>query len=660
MVHIKNKFLFGIVFIFMISLVSALNQTYVQDNFDRANGALGTATNGEDWWSIAGSTNPVITSSQGRWEDTGTDPVAILNFTTTLLKDAYFCTDTKTSALGTSGNSGDIILRQGTTVTQRVEFTGGAPNSIRVFNKATTTSVGTWTTTTWYEVCFKLMNTTHFRMYLDGTDKGTYKNVNNVTVYADNVKLDSGGAGTGQVTLYENVSILKEANYTITAVNAINGTSVNSFSVYIQNGTTTNTYYTSSGSVDKIQLTSKRKYNITFFNTSLYVNRTYTDYNFSTSGNLEGQLYKKNSIIIQTYWVNGTYLHDTFDVNILSDSYSNSTTTNASGFLELHNLVPDYYLITVNKNTFYPINYYVNVTNGSFTQLNVYFVNTTLANEKTFYAKDSILLTPLPDTLLTFTRLINSSWVTIGQIEADGLGFGAIYLENGKTYRLLVEESNHTTKLMNLNTISSISSYDILLDPVSSLDFEEFYDLFNYYILPSGTTKLNRGNISFNITTSSVGSYLDWFAVYYNSTEFDNVTGSPAGGTAVIYLNTSNLSEYFKIQYLIKLDNHDIINRTVNYQVQQMTVNGSFVDIEEDDPFTTDKNRGIFASLIIVLSLLLVSRLFDIDRPDGSKSLNALALIVPIIFFIFIGFINGIIGGMVCTLLVFTLIPKGD
>lgn len=478
---------------------------------------------------------------------------------------------------------------------------------------------------------------------------------------------------TGSVDLTNHASLITGINITgdlyitespiyfmVTASDAVSGAEITSFNATLSNSIINYTFSTTDGLLITNLSIDSGDYNITV-RSSTHATDTFENID-SVIGIYNAELYKKNSIVIQTYWLNGTRLDNVFNVYFtnINASTITSSVTNTTGFLEETSLATAYYKIEVVNSNFNSRFFYVDLLYGSSVQINVYLTNSTNGEEKTFYTKDSILLTPLPSTLLTFTYLVGGSWVNVGQILSDGLGFGSIFLENSRTYKLLVEEANHTTKLMSLNTISSISSYDILLDPVSSLDFVEFYDLFNYYILPSGTERLKRGIVSFNITTSSPNSYIQWFAVYYNSSNLSNVTGSPAGGTAVLNLNTSKLPEYFKVSYLIKLNNYDVINKTINYQVTQSNVTGSFVDIKEDDPFTTDKNRGIFASLIIVMIVLLVSKLFDIDKPDGSKSLNALALVIPIIFFMFIGFIDGIIGGMVCTLLVFTLIPKGD
>jgi hypothetical protein len=362
-------------------------------------------------------------------------------------------------------------------------------------------------------------------------------------------------------------------------------------------------------------------------------------------------------LIITTYNLNGTRLKTavTFNAQGLLSSFSG--VTNATGNYNKTGITADKYEIIFTKTGFNPSVYYLNFSNREIVYLNVYMSNSTF--EKIFYTKDSILLSPLPNTLITFTRQINNSYVTIGQIISDGIGFGSTFLENNVKYRLLIEAEGYTTKSIYLNTVSGLSSYDLLLEPISSLNFTEFYDYFNYYILPTGNKNLPQGINNFNLTVSSPDGALNWFAVKYGAT-VNNVSGSPAGGMASINLNTSAIPEYFTVDYYINIDNYDtlVIERT--YHTTQGNNNNTFIDSESDNVITGNKNKGIFVSLLIAIFLLITNRFFEIDRADGSKSLNSIVLIIPIVLFMFISFIDPIIGTIVSTLLLFTLMPRGD
>jgi len=128
-------------------------------------------------------------------------------------------------------------------------------------------------------------------------------------------------------------TVINSTNLTIKAKSTYNNSAINSFSVKLINGTTTKTYYTSTGTISKILLSDTRKYNITFYNVTNYFNKSYSNYQFSVSGNLEGLMNKK-----------GAYINFFTKDNTMTEKVR----ITSSGFLGIATSVPQY-MIHINS-----------------------------------------------------------------------------------------------------------------------------------------------------------------------------------------------------------------------------------------------------------------------------------------------------------------------
>jgi hypothetical protein len=382
--------------------------------------------------------------------------------------------------------------------------------------------------------------------------------------------------------------------------------------------------------------------------TLLYVMPFNITYNLSVS-----------RIIIKAYMMNGSELHANISISANGLSHSFTGMTNSDGEYNKSGIYSDYYNFIFSTSGYNSATYYINFSNRAIVNLDVYLLSINTSSEKTFYTKDSVLLTPIQNTLITFTKQFNLSYVTIGQILTDGIGFGAINLEDNVKYVLLIEAPSFDTKTMTINTIGSISSYSILLQPANSLNFTEFYDLFSWYITKTDG-ELYHDLENFSLITSSSGSSLNWYAVQYDSTNKVNITGSPAGGVATLPLDTSLLPEYFKLNYLINIDNQDTFNYTIAYHRRQSIYNNTFVDAASSNPITTNRNKGVIVGLLVAIFLLMISQLFPIDRADGTKSMNAIGISVLIALFMFMGWVNVLIGVLVMFMEIFTILPKDN
>ncbi len=127
-------------------------------------------------------------------------------------------------------------------------------------------------------------------------------------------------------------------NATITAKSTYNGSTINSFSVRIQNGSTIRTQYTSTGTITtriNSSFATKYKYNITFYNNSNHFNKTYLNYNFSAHSNtIQGNLTR--SFLYANVKSNFDSSSLTFNVTTGTTTYNNIN-KNTKIFLQNNN-----------------------------------------------------------------------------------------------------------------------------------------------------------------------------------------------------------------------------------------------------------------------------------------------------------------------------------
>jgi len=174
---------------------------------------------------------------------------------------------------------------------------------------------------------------------------------------------------THLVNLIELFAYFEIGNFTITAKDSYTDNSINDFSVEIQSNEfpLTKTYSTTNGTIEtEIPNNSTSLYNITFFNMSNYLNRTYTNYNISASGNLQGELFPYFSFKNITY--------SNF-INYNSTNYTRnlSVTTNMFSFTEFNPILKIYENGTLKETK--------NITGNGSISFTTYYKSTTEGNK---------------------------------------------------------------------------------------------------------------------------------------------------------------------------------------------------------------------------------------------------------------------------------------
>jgi len=419
---------------------------------------------------------------------------------------------------------------------------------------------------------------------------------------------------------------ISPTNFTITAQDKSTNTSLNNFEALVDG-----TYYnTSTGSiVTDINTTEIIDIYVWSEEEPGYTNTSFLNRNTST--NLDAELYKKNSISIQTYWENGTIINNqTFNVRFTSDIPTTfTTTTNSSGYLLENDLAVAEWEVEVFNENFTKRRYYVDVRDFSFNVLNVHFPLPENQEEKTFIIKDNLGVA-IEGAVMTLTKLINDSYITLAQLKTDSTGTDTEILNNGFLYRLIIEAENYQTKVFGLNANSEVTEYNIRLLTQGELNFSSITDDFSYNIQPN-TNQLQNGPNNLNITLSSPKGALEWFYIAANGSE-DNVTGSPAGGTAILNLNlNSSLIQKLDVLYLIKVAGYENPYQIKRVYAIYNSINSStsLSNVKDDFSEVFETNTGaLFASFVIVILVLIFSFLFSVDNVSGTKNLNGIPLLL--------------------------------
>jgi hypothetical protein len=316
-------------------------------------------------------------------------------------------------------------------------------------------------------------------------------------------------------------------------------------------------------------------------------------------------------------------------------STANYTITNGTLFIE--GLTPANYILQAYNNNYTIRTYLVTVMDGSFTNLSMFF--SSLNNEdKYFYLKNTANV-PISGATLSMTKLVGSSYMTVGQQTSDSAGYSFFNLDNGQTYRLVITATGYDTKQFDINTITGITSYTVVMLTNTTVMFDSLFSEVTYSYLPTNSTLSADSNQSFSLTVNSPNSLVEWFGVFYSATNYTNVTGTPAGGTAFLYLNTSSMDSV-KITFFIKVQTFDLFSFDKYFLIWEApTHNTTLYDAKSDllAVMGSSSRRINVSAFFIAVFTLIMSFVFRVNTADGSKSLNAIPIVLGIVFFTSIG-----------------------
>lgn len=258
------------------------------------------------------------------------------------------------------------------------------------------------------------------------------------------------------------------------------------------------------------------------------------------SQNYSVRLLPTNSIYVNVFdestLARITGVNTTVRVQYLTTQYDS---TNTAGLFLFQNLTEGNWTVNVIGSGGYSSRvYYVQVVNRTSQFLNAYLSPSSV--NVIFTTKDRVTGNAIPNATFTVQSNINGSFVTVGQTTTDAFGQAVFSLISLREYQFIVVAPGYFTKTGLVNTI--ITSYTVLINANNTQSFTSYLNDFSYKALP---TNVGTNYTTFSLTTSSPQGAIQWFALvvkYNGTTQTANVSGSPSGGTASLYLNLTNVT----------------------------------------------------------------------------------------------------------------------
>lgn len=290
-------------------------------------------------------------------------------------------------------------------------------------------------------------------------------------------------------------------NFTITAQDVYNGTSINNFSVEIDGyknfSTTTGTITT--------DINTSQIYDITFWNITNYLNRTYTNYNTST--NLNGEIYPYTKIYAQSA-LSGTYL-DNFTITYDGTDY---LTISGTVELPLYNETAELTISNVYNNSLQYTDKTVNVSVSPYLQNYTFEVypNPSILDINIYNGKNGSLLTES-----TLVQVIGTTKAT------------SLTTTTGNAYFNNLTSGIYTVRFISDNFTSG--------DYVQTIGVNS-YHTFNAYLFANATYE-----VTFTTKNQNSGEIIEG-ATYLMSTIVNN-TSQPIG------IKVTNIAGQVKFAY---------------------------------------------------------------------------------------------------------------
>lgn len=510
-------------------------------------------------------------------------------------------------------------------------------NAISIFNA----TIQNGSTSTFYSTAGGQINTTMLvtsTVAYNITIQAVGYYPRNYTSY--NVSLN--GSLTAQlVNLRARLNITASSAVSTTVINTFTGffTSLNSSDRF--NVTTTNGTITSNGLWNETYSMS--------FDAPDYSTTNISTYTFRVATNLTNvSLYPENSIITtikdeQT----GALITQPITLNLFSSSYTN-TYSSSNGSLIVSNLSTGTYRLDFSGANYTTRTYYITIAQDQYNLLNAWLLKTTAGNTTTFTIKNS-QQDLIENVDMMFTRNINNTWVTVAQKNTGVTGTAQVFLQPATVYRIIVSASGYTTKTFDLEVTDS--AYTIFLTNNASIAFTSFLGDITYSITPTANQLVPAASQNFSLITSSPSGIITNFGLLsnYSSTYYyQNISGSVAGGTATISVNTSGANrDTIFVSYFIKTSGGFLmINRS--YYIYNLTPDNSSIQTVLTNAGSTIP--ALYKILLaIIISLVIGAGFYVLVGTVGS---TFLAYFVFLIFGItgFISWIYPIVTGILVVL----------
>lgn len=338
---------------------------------------------------------------------------------------------------------------------------------------------------------------------------------------------------------YINVSAFNQANASVSNF-TIEATDLNTSQV-INYSTTTGSLFVNTirGNIYALKIDALG-YAFAYHNHT--INQTYDNYNFS--------LEITNGVGINIYSeTNGSALVGTLVTvyTSLNTTLINTNTTNTSQ-ISFYNLEVGNYTFRFEATNFAVKEYYVEVGNRSFQNLNVFMLQTASSTIFTFLDENNG--NTIPDVTLIIKRYINGTLQVISSLTSDITGRVQFNYQPSTPYYFTASNVEYTTKEFVLNPVI-FSSYNVKLTPTVTQTYEGDYSGVQITYNPNSLNNNQINTINF-VLGSPEGRLTSYgFNVTYKGNTSQAIGNNAYGGviTANINITGATFQDTALIQY---------------------------------------------------------------------------------------------------------------
>lgn len=208
----------------------------------------------------------------------------------------------------------------------------------------------------------------------------------------------------------------------------------------------------------------------------------------------------------------------------------------------------------------------INTSTGNFT---FFLLNQSQGQNVKFNVRDEGG-SPVEDADLIFTRFLTppGGYVTVQQENTQLLGFVNAFLNPLISYRIHISASGFATRTFDLQPTET--EYTIIIRRTATINFFNFLKDIVYAIIPDAGPLQTKSQQNFTLITTAPNGTIDYFAVRSNFSSIvylNNISISPAGGTAMITVNTTGKAgQTIGVDYYIKrIGNNNVLKVHKNY-----------------------------------------------------------------------------------------------
>jgi hypothetical protein len=382
------------------------------------------------------------------------------------------------------------------------------------------------------------------------------------------------------------------------------------------------------------------------FTWNVSVNQTDgTQYNFSELRTQTVSTAQINVTIrdeIELYLIN----NETFNIYVINKGRYYTTTT---GYVLIGNLSAGVPYIEIENANYPRRGYYITISENLTTYLTAYILRSSPSTQEVVFTIQNSGLTKIEDAKMTFYRIVNMTYVEVGQIQTDYAGQTALTLDTTNEYRIVIEATGYPIKTLELRPIQT--SYIITLQETGA-GFVNYFEGIAYTITPVNRTfNVSQNYTNFRLDIYSSNSDLEVFGLRTFDHTYTcvpascatNVTGSPSGGSAVVQV-IGNVTGTVKVDVFFKRTGYDLVylNYNIYSFVNMITANiRSMWRLMND--FKTRYSPIMLALIAIIGTIVLLGTAAEI----GVYGLPLIVIAAfGLIFFAVIGFLNPLVVGL--------------